>query len=170
MPCWPDTYNCYVSFCPYCSRSGSTSFDSQSGPTASPATTEIFNARMSGASSRRLDKIGKFLQTAGAAQIAAAPHSMPASSRKIWTPLMRHQVMKKREAHYGTKGASHMRKNPRKYDWYPKNPKNYVKYKDPHRRGSMYSSPRDAHSARQPRDGSRYSKPSQKEIATHRHL
>lgn len=131
-------------------------------------------ARLSGAASRRMSKIGNIVENLGKAQLANSVRSMPASSRKIWTPYMRHEVMRKREAHYGAKGAADMRKNPRKYDFRPKKSSNYFAYKDTWKRKTQVESPREAHRQRSPHYGrvdpnpSPYSVPTEAEISKHR--
>lgn len=110
-----------------------------------------------------MDKVGKFLQNVGLAQIANSPFSMPDPSGKIWTPVQ----LNERKTH-----APHVkRKDIKKYDWMPKgekiNPGNtrgspVQDYRYKKLRG------REAHWARRPKyNQGIYSQPTQSEIHYH---
>ena len=141
------------------------------------------DARASGAASRRMMRYGKALQQIGFSQISNSYLSKPKGSGKIWTGLMVSDVGK-RGAHRGALDplGNPMYKNKRKYDWRPKSAKNYIGYKDMHKRKYKHESPRSAHAQRRPGYGKWspykpgdspykygiYSQPSQIDIAIHR--
>lgn len=125
------------------------------------------SARSSGAASRQMNRLGTIIQQAGIAQYANAHLSMPPSSGKIWTPLEKRHVFRKRGVGIGTPD---MRKNSRKYDWRPRG-----SGMDQSRGGPTYEpgqrklKGREAHWMRRPKyNQGIYSQPTPSEIYHHR--
>jgi hypothetical protein len=119
----------------------------------------------SGATGRRVSKLGKHIAQLGFAQMANAQFSQPPSSGKIWVPMTKKEMK--------THRPQVPKKDYKKYDFQPKGNTLRGSMRDSRigtrsRRGNYRYGEWESHWQRRPHRGGIYSVPSQLEVQTHR--